>query len=83
MRKSPVASLFVGLAAAAALSTGLSACASSGPPQDDYLSRTEKLAAECDARGGILAPTGGQTGRPETDNFCKITGGASRLTTRN
>jgi predicted Rossmann-fold nucleotide-binding protein len=78
MRQSILAFLIVGMSAAA-----LSACASHGPPQDSYIARTEKLAAECDARGGILAPTGGQTGRPETDNVCKITGGASRLTTRN
>ena len=64
--------------AAACLTTSLSACAS-GRPQESYTSRTDKLAEDCRARGGILAPSGGQTGRPETDNVCKITGGATRL----
>ena len=30
--------------------------------------------------GGILVPNGQQSGRPQTDNVCRITGGASRLT---
>lgn len=47
---------------------------------DRYNSDLERLTADCTARGGILAPTGQQTGRPQTDNICKITGGASRLT---
>lgn len=38
----------------------------------------EQLAAECTARGGILQATGSQTGRPQLDNTCRITG-ASRL----
>ncbi len=63
---------------AVSLSAGLTACAG-GPPQESYTSRTDKLAEDCRARGGILAPTGGQTGRPETDNVCKINGGATRL----
>ncbi|QTC90988.1 hypothetical protein [Brevundimonas goettingensis] len=74
----PLATLIVGLTAAA-----LSACASNGPPEGNYSTREQKLADDCEARGGILAPTGAQTGRPETDNICKITGGASRLTPRN
>ncbi|HEX8661854.1 MAG TPA: hypothetical protein VF686_08295 [Brevundimonas sp.] len=45
-----------------------------------YDNDLQRLTADCTARGGILAPTGQQTGRPETDNVCKITGGASRLT---
>jgi predicted Rossmann-fold nucleotide-binding protein len=74
MRPSALAPLFLGLAAA------LTACASAPDPEGGYQARTEKLAADCEARGGILAPTGGQSGRPENDNVCKITGGASRLT---
>jgi len=57
----------------------LGACATSNTPskyEQDY----NKLEAECRASGGYLAPTGSQTGRPQTDNVCKITGGASRLT---
>ena len=64
--------------AAVSLSACLAACAG-GPPQESYLSRTDKLAEDCRIRGGILAATGDQTGRPETDNVCKINGGATRL----
>jgi hypothetical protein len=39
----------------------------------------DQLEAECRDRGGILSPTGRQTGRPQTDYVCKITGGASRI----
>ena len=38
-----------------------------------------QLEADCTARGGILTPTQQQTGRPQTDNACRITGGASRI----
>jgi hypothetical protein len=58
---------------------GLSACAS-GRPVETYGQATERLAAECQARGGILQNTGNSSGRAETDNVCKLTGGASRLT---
>lgn len=59
---------------------GLGGCASSGKPLESYGAATDRLAAECQARGGILQPTGQSSGRAETDNICKITGGASRLT---
>ncbi len=75
MRHSLIAPLLIGLAAA----TALSACATTHPTEGSYAERTEKLAAECQARGGILASTGAQTGQPQTENFCKITAGASRL----
>lgn len=68
------------LSALLTLAAVLSACASTGPGEGSYADREKKLSDECEARGGILAPTGNQTGRPETDNICKITGGASRLT---
>lgn len=81
MRRSPLsfmpAPLLVGLTPV------LSACASSGSPQDSYLARMEKLSTDCEARGGMLAPSGVQTGRPETDNVCKIFGGGSRLPPQN
>lgn len=57
----------------------LSACAS-GKPLESYAQATERLAAECQARGGILQNVGNSSGRPETDNVCKLTGGASRIT---
>ncbi|MGZ9101106.1 MAG: hypothetical protein ACXW3O_15515 [Brevundimonas sp.] len=47
---------------------------------DRYSSELQRLTEDCSARGGILSPTGKQSGRPQTDNVCKITGGASRLT---
>lgn len=57
---------------------GLAACASTGTSR--YSEELRQLDADCRARGGILAPTGGPTtGRPQTDNVCKITGGASRI----
>jgi hypothetical protein len=68
--------------AAASVALSAAGCASGPPSENSSFARTEKLAAECEARGGILAPTGAQTGRPETENICKITGGASRLPPR-
>ena len=47
---------------------------------DSYSAQLQRLTEDCSARGGILSPTGQQSGRPQTDNVCKITGGASRLT---
>lgn len=63
-------------------SIGLTACAPTIPRETSYLSEERQLADECRARGGILAPTGGPTGQPRRDNVCKITGGASRLTSQ-
>lgn len=59
----------------------LGACAGApGAGGDTYSTQLDRLAADCRERGGILAPTGTQSGRPQTDNVCKISGGASRLT---
>ena len=44
-----------------------------------YADELRALSDACEARGGILSPTGDQTGRPQTDNVCRISGGASRL----
>ncbi len=67
------------LTASAALLLALAACATTtGPSQYDVELR--QLAADCQARGGILSPTGQQTDRPQNDNVCRITGGTSRLT---
>ena len=68
-------------AAVVAVSLGLlslGACAT-GKTYPSYQEEFDKLSAECTGRGGILTPSGAQTGRPQTDNICKITGGASRL----
>lgn len=56
----------------------LGACATDRP-LPTYQQELDRLNADCIARGGILAPTGAQTGRPQTDNVCKITGGATRI----
>jgi hypothetical protein len=67
------------LAAPAALLFALAACAPT-VNGDQHASEYQRLSDQCEARGGILAPTGQQTGRPQTENVCQITGGASRLT---
>ncbi|NJC40988.1 putative hemolysin [Brevundimonas alba] len=59
------------IVAASALT--LSACAS-GMGSNHYQSEFERLSADCTARGGILSPTGQQSGRPQLDNVCKVTG---------
>ncbi|MFP5295747.1 MAG: hypothetical protein A2623_13300 [Caulobacterales bacterium RIFCSPHIGHO2_01_FULL_70_19] len=60
-----------------ALGLALSACATTGEG-DYYNDELRRLAADCEARGGILSPTGSQTGRPAVDNVCKITGETGR-----
>lgn len=60
------------LAAPAALAVALSGCAS-GMGETRYETEYQRLAADCAARGGILSPTGSQSGRPQLDNVCKIT----------
>jgi hypothetical protein len=61
------------LAAPAALALALSAC---GPTMGSstYTAEFDQLAQQCRERGGILAPTGQQSGRPQNDNVCKVTG---------
>ncbi|MBD7942428.1 hypothetical protein [Brevundimonas guildfordensis] len=56
----------------------LAACAS-GRSLPTYQQEMDKLDSECRDRGGIISPTGRQTGRPQTDYVCKITGGATRI----
>jgi len=66
--------------ALAAAAVSLTACASTGDGgPNSYGARLEKLSTDCQARGGILTASGAQTGRPETDNVCRITGGATRI----
>lgn len=47
--------------------------------KSQYRQDFDRLEAGCTAREGILTPTGAQTGRPETEYACRITGGASRI----
>jgi len=63
------------------LALGLSACATRGE-RPSFSDELKTLDARCVERGGILTPSGLQTGRPQTDYVCKITGGASRLSDR-
>jgi hypothetical protein len=62
--------------APAALS--LAACATSetstAAPAGSYAAEQDRLQRECDARGGVLVPSGRYTGEAATENFCKITG---------
>ena len=60
------------LAAPAALALTLSACATD-MGSDHYQTELQRLSADCEARGGILSPTGQQSGRPQLDNVCKVT----------
>jgi hypothetical protein len=63
----------------AAVPLVLSACAG-GPPLESTAERLSALEQSCRERGGVLVPSGAPlTGRPEVDNVCRITGGASRL----
>jgi hypothetical protein len=64
------------LAAPAALVLGLAACAPTmgGGGGNSYSAQLDRLTEECRERGGILAPTGQQSGRPQNDNVCRITG---------
>ncbi len=67
------------LAAPTALLLALAACAPT-TGASSYANELRQLSDSCEARGGILVPTGQQSGRPQNDNVCRITGGASRLT---
>jgi len=60
--------------AAGALGLSLAACASTGEGDGTYTERLDKLRADCDARGGILTPTGAQSASPEVDYACQING---------
>jgi hypothetical protein len=57
----------------------LGACATSGKPMPTYQQEYDTLNAQCVERGGILTPSGLQSGRAQTDYVCKITGGATRI----
>ena len=65
----PRTSAILLIAAAAALS----ACATSSTPEKPLA----QLSSECDARGGILLPTGRSTGRDALDTYCRINSGPS------
>ena len=56
----------------------IAACASTDGV-NRYQADMDRLDAQCRERGGILQPTGSQSGEPARDYACHITGGASRL----
>ena len=56
----------------------LAACGTTGGV-NGYQQEMDALEAACARDQGILVPTGVQTGRPQTEYACKITGGASRI----
>ncbi len=62
------------LAAPAALALALGACGPTIGSGGTYTSELDRLTEDCRQRGGILAPTGQQSGRPQNDNDCRITG---------
>ena len=69
------------LAAVAVLSgAGLGACASSGSGGSNASAGNDlaRLQNECDGRGGILVPSGRNTGEAQLDNVCHIEGAGLR-----
>ncbi|GLS00814.1 hypothetical protein GCM10007859_08230 [Brevundimonas denitrificans] len=66
------------VAAPVALLLALAACAPTTGPSH-YADELRRLSDSCEARGGILVPTGQQSGRPQNDHVCRISGGATRL----
>lgn len=61
--------------AALAIIPALAACADSGRTQVAAgPSDMQRLQTGCDARNGILVPSGALTGQPALDNVCKING---------
>lgn len=72
--------MMLAAASVLAFTAGLAGCATSAT-HNSYSDELRQLTEDCTTRGGILTPTGQTTGRPQTDNVCRITGGASRLTT--
>ncbi len=71
--------LKMNIAAVLLTAVSLVGCASSGAGSNSYSAQFDQLEAYCKARDGILTPTGSQSGHPQRDYACKITGGASRL----
>ncbi|GAA0612493.1 hypothetical protein GCM10009422_04290 [Brevundimonas kwangchunensis] len=66
------------LAAPAALALALSACATAESGPNAYQAEVDRLTATCTDRGGIIAPTGANTGRAPQDYVCQIRGQPAR-----
>ncbi|MBN8528005.1 MAG: hypothetical protein J0M36_02075 [Caulobacterales bacterium] len=54
------------------LAVAASACATT-THGNAYANEVERLAADCQSRGGILQATGSHTGHAAADNYCKLT----------
>lgn len=72
------------LIAAASAAMALTACASTGAEKATssgaYASELAKLQAQCDARKGMLIPTGRLSGaQPQLDYTCDIRSGGNRV----
>lgn len=61
------------------LGLALAACSTTSTGANSYFDQQKRLADDCHARGGILAPTGQQSGRPQQDNVCEIRGQPARV----
>ena len=61
----------------AALSTALAGiltgCAANGAGPGIGARESAELRRDCEARGGVLIPSGAATGRPALDEVCRIT----------
>jgi hypothetical protein len=66
----------------AAISLPLLAACSTMGGVSSYKKDMDALEAECTRSQGILTTTVLQTGRPQTDYACKITGSATRIPPR-
>ena len=63
------------LAALSVLAAALAGCAATGAGPGIGAAEMAELRSQCEARGGVLVPSGAATGRPALDEICKITGG--------
>lgn len=70
----PKRPVILSAAALGALGLSLAACAGMGPREGTYTQQLDALRADCDARDGILTPTGAQSASPERDYACEIRG---------
>jgi hypothetical protein len=71
------------LVLSAAFALGLSACATGSGGPSYHQREMARLRSECDARGGILLPSGANSGEAALDNACEIRGGVQTLPPRN
>lgn len=57
---------------ATTLAAALAGCANTAPGPGATASEREELRRTCEARGGMLVPSGAATGRPALDDVCRI-----------